>query len=46
MVRRKVALPLLAVVLSAMTWSGAAGAQTVLPEIVVTAPSPIRRAPA
>jgi iron complex outermembrane receptor protein len=45
MVGRKAALPLLAVALSAMACE-AARAQTVLPEIVVTAPSPIRRPPA
>lgn len=43
---RKVALRLFAAVLSVMAWGEAARSQTVLPEIVVTAPSPIRRVPA
>ena len=43
---RKVELPLFAAVLSAVAWGEMAGAQTVLPEIVITSPSPIRnRAP-
>ena len=47
MVGRRFVLPLMAAVLPAITWGEAARAQTVLPEIVITAPSPIvRRTPA
>jgi iron complex outermembrane receptor protein len=43
MAGRRFALPLLAAMLSTIAWGEAARGQTVLPEIVITAPSPIVR---